>query len=124
MAPNPKRILIYDGRCRLCVTAKTGIERLGDPQDVRWVPYHSEEAARYLGSDYQPGRPDAAFLVDTDGTITKGLDAFVPLLPGLRGGWLLLALWRVPFLRPIAQLLYRVIARYRYRLFGQTSARP
>lgn len=120
----PKRILIYDGRCRLCVTAKSGIERLGAPEDVRWVPYQSEEAARRLGRDYQPGRPDAAFLVEPDGTVTKGLDAFVPLLPGLRGGRLLLALWRVPVLRPIAYLLYRVIARHRYRLFGQTSARP
>jgi predicted DCC family thiol-disulfide oxidoreductase YuxK len=120
----PQRVLIYDGQCRLCVTAKSGIERLGDPEDVRWVPYQSEEAARRLGKDYQPGRPDAAFLVEPDGTVTKGLDAFVPLLPGLRGGRLLLVLWRVPFLRPIAYLLYRVIARYRYRLFGQTSARP
>jgi predicted DCC family thiol-disulfide oxidoreductase YuxK len=124
MANRSERILIYDDQCRLCVTAKSGIERLGDPEDVRWVPYQSEEAVRRLGKDYQPGRPDAAFLVEPDGTVTKGLDAFVPLLPGLRGGWLLLALWRVPFLRPIAHLLYRVIARYRYRLFGQASARP
>ena len=70
---------------------------------------------------YQPGRPDAAFLVESDGTITKGLDAFVPLLPGLRGGWLLLALWRMPILRPIAYMLYRVIARYRYRWFGKSD---
>jgi predicted DCC family thiol-disulfide oxidoreductase YuxK len=120
----PQRILIYDGQCRLCVTAKSGIERLGGTQEVRWVPYRSEEAARCLGDSYQPGRPDAAFLVEADGTITKGLDAFVTLLPGLRGGRLLLALWRVPILRPIAYLLYRLIARHRYRLFGQTSPRP
>ena len=119
-----QRILIYDGQCRLCVTAKSGIEQLGVPQDVRWVPYQSEEAARCLGKNYQPGRPDAAFLVESDGTITKGLDAFVPLLPGLRGGWLLLALWRMPILRPIAYMLYRVIARYRYRWFGTVTTFP
>jgi predicted DCC family thiol-disulfide oxidoreductase YuxK len=119
--PQPERILIYDGQCRLCVTAKSGIERLGTPVDVRWVPYQSEEAARCLGRDYQPGRPDAAFLVEADGTIRTGLDAFVPLLPGLRGGRLLLALWRVPFLRPLAHLLYRVIAQYRYRWFGTVT---
>ena len=120
----PQRILIYDGQCRLCVTAKSGIERLGVPQDVRWVSYQSEEAARCLGEAYQPGRPDAAFLVESDGTIRKGLDAFVPLLPGLRGGWLLLALWRMPILRPIAYILYRVIARYRYRWFGTVTTFP
>lgn len=120
--PQPKRTLIYDDHCRLCVTAKEGIERLGAPEDVRWVPYRSEEAATCLGTEHRPGRPDAAFLVEADGTVKKGLDAFVPLLPGLRGGWLLLALWRIPFLRPLAYMLYRVVARYRYRLFGQTKS--
>lgn len=124
MTAGPERILIYDGQCRLCVTAKSGVERLGAPEDVRWVPYQSEEAARCLGKDYQPGRPDAAFLVETDGTIKQGLDAFVPLLPGLRGGRLLLALWRIRPLRPLAYLLYRVIARYRYRWFGTVTISP
>jgi len=116
-----ERILIYDGQCRLCVTAKQGIERIGPPHGVRFVPYQSEEAARCLGSGYKQGRPEVAFLVEPDGTISRGLDAFIPLLPGLRGGGLLLALWRVPFLRPLAYLLYRVIARYRYRWFGSVK---
>ena len=118
----PRRVLIYDGQCRLCVTAKETLERRAEDETVRWVPYQSEEAARSLGTDYRPGRPDAAFLVDTDGTVTRGLKAFVPLLPGLRGGWFLLALWRIPFLRPLAHLLYRVIARYRYRWFGAVNS--
>ncbi|MSQ77413.1 MAG: DUF393 domain-containing protein [Nitrospiraceae bacterium] len=120
----PHRILIYDGQCRLCVTAKETLERRADGGDVRFVPYQSDEAAHYLGFDYRPGRPDAAFLVEDDGTIKKGLDAFVPLLPGLHGGWLLLALWRVPLLRPLAYALYRVIARYRYQWFGAVTISP
>ncbi|MBI4400277.1 MAG: DUF393 domain-containing protein [Nitrospirae bacterium] len=118
-----ERILIYDGQCRLCVTAKEGLERLGEegvgPEKVRFVPYQSEEAARCLGSDYKPGRPDVAFLVERDGTISRGLDAFLPLLPGLRGGRVLLILMCVPPLRPLAYLAYRLIARYRYRWFGE-----
>src|SRR2546422_7087382 len=38
-----------------------------------------------LGSEYKPGRPDVAFLVEPDGTISRGLDAFLPLVPGLPG---------------------------------------
>lgn len=120
----PHRILIYDGQCRLCVTAKETLERRADGGDVRFVPYQSEEAAQCLGSDYKSGRPDAAFLVEDDGTVKKGLDAFVPLLPGLRGGWVLLALWRVPLLRPLAYALYRVVARYRYQWFGAVTTSP
>jgi len=120
--PSPECILIYDGQCRLCVTAKEGLERLGADRQgrpVRFVPYQSEEAARRLGKDYLLGRPDAAFLVEQDGTVTRGLEAFLPLLPGLKGGRVLLALMKVPFARPLALLLYRFVARYRYRLFGQ-----
>lgn len=120
----PQRILIYDGQCRLCVTAREALERQADGGDVRFVPYQSEEAAQCLGSDYTSGRPDAAFLVEGDGTIKKGLDAFVPLLPGLRGGWVLLALWRVPLLRPLACALYRLVARYRYQWFGAVTISP
>ena len=123
-SPRPEKILIYDGQCRLCVTAKEGLERSeGARPDgtVRFVPYQSEEAARCLGSEYRPGRPDVAFLVDADGRVSRGLDAFLPMLPGLRGGQMLLALMRIPVLKPLAYLAYRIVARYRYRWFGQVS---
>ncbi len=124
--PGPERILIYDGQCRLCVTAKEGLEHLeGSRLDgkVRFVPYQSEEAARCLGSEYRPGRPDVAFLVEADGRVSRGLDAFLPMLPGLRGGRMLLALMRIPVLKPLADLAYRVVARYRYRWFGQVPSK-
>ena len=116
-----ERLLIYDAQCRLCVTAKEGVERLEKDLDVRWVPYQSDEASRRLGAQYRAGRPDVAFLVERDGTIKKGLDAFVPLLSGLPGGRMLHVLIGIPFLRPLAYLIYRVIARYRYRLFGSVN---
>ena len=116
-----RRVLIYDGECRLCVAAKGGLERLGQDQDIRFVPYQSEEAASHLGKDYQPGRPGVAYLVDQDGTISRGLDAFLPLLPGLPGGRILSALMRFPPLRPLSYLAYRIIARYRYKWFGQVG---
>lgn len=118
------RILIYDGECRLCVTAKAGLERAGNCEGVRFVPYQSAEAASKLGADYRPGRPDVAFLVDESGGIKRGLDAFVPLLPGLKGGKFLRRLMTVPFFRPLAYLAYRLIARYRYRWFGSVLAPP
>jgi predicted DCC family thiol-disulfide oxidoreductase YuxK len=114
----PSRTLIYDGECRMCVTAKEGIERLGANGDVQFVPYQSEAAAGHLGKEYKPGRPEVAFLVERDGQIRRGLDAFLPLLPGLPGGRILATMLKVPLLRPLAYLLYRLIARYRYRWFG------
>jgi predicted DCC family thiol-disulfide oxidoreductase YuxK len=115
-------LLIYDGRCRLCVTAKKGIERLeahADATPVRMVPYQSKEAKQALGESYRPGRPNAAFLVRPNGEIARGLEAFLALLPGLKGGRVLSVLLSVPFVKPIGYLLYWFVARYRYSVFGQ-----
>ncbi len=115
-------LLVYDGQCRMCVTAKNGLERLrGKDQsdEVRLIPYQSEEAKQVLGTRYHPGRPPAAFLVYPDSTIATGLDAFLPLLPGLKGGQLLAKALSLPLVKPFAYLAYRLVARYRYRLFGE-----
>ena len=121
-------LLVYDGECRLCVTAKKGLDRLGthaDATSIRMVPYQSEEAKEALGEGYRPGRPDAAFLVRPNGQIAKGLDAFLALLPGLKGGRVLSVLLSLPLVKPLAYLLYWFVARYRYSVFGKVPlARP
>ena len=119
-----EQLLIYDAECRLCVHAKAGLEACGSEQAVRFVPYQSEEAARRLGSGYRPGRPDVAFLVGPDGRIQGGLEAFLPLLPGLPGGRLLQAMARVPWLAGLARCVYSVVARNRYRWFGAVPWLP
>ena len=114
-------LLIYDGNCRMCVTAKEGLERLGadrQAQDIRMIAYQSAEAQQVLGSKYRPGRPDVAFFVQPNGEVAEGLDAFFPLLPGLRGGRVLKAFFQLPLVKPLGYLLYKILARYRYRLFG------
>ena len=114
-------LLIYDGQCRLCVTAKKGLERLephADAPPIRMVPYQSEEAKQVLRESYRPGRPHAAFLVRPNGEIARGLDAFLSLLPGLKGGRVLAVLLSLPLVKPIGYLLYWFVARYRYSIFG------
>jgi len=121
-ATSEECILIYDGRCRLCVTAKERLERLGtqnEAEAVPMIPYQSEKAKAVLGNAYKPGRPDVALLVQPDGVIRQGLDAFLPLLPGLRGGRFLATFLSIPLVKPFAYLIYRLVARYRYRLFGE-----
>jgi predicted DCC family thiol-disulfide oxidoreductase YuxK len=124
---NPSRtsqacLLVYDGQCRLCVTAKKGLERLethADATPVRMVPYQSEEAKQALGKSYLPGRPNVAFLVRPDGEIARGLDAFLALLPGIKGGRVLSVLLSFRLVKPFGYLLYWFVARYRYSIFGQ-----
>ena len=115
-------LLVYDGECRLCVTAKKGLEQLethADATPVRMVPYQSEEAKQALGESYRPGRPNVAFLVRPNGEIARGLDAFLTLLPGLKGGRTLSVLLNLPLVKPLGYLLYWFVARYRYAVFGK-----
>ncbi len=115
-------LLVYDGQCRLCVTAKRGLERLearADATPIRMIPYQSDEAKQALGESYRPGRPDAAFLVHPNGEIARGLDAFLALLPGLKGGRVLSVLLSLPLVKPFGYLLYWFVARYRYAVFGK-----
>jgi predicted DCC family thiol-disulfide oxidoreductase YuxK len=89
------------------------------------IPYQSEEAKRLLGPRYRDGRPDAAFLVGADGEIASGLDAFLPLLPGLKGGRVLTRLFAFALVKPLACRLYRLLAKYRYQVFGEVPfSRP
>lgn len=120
-SPGPSEcLLIYDGRCRMCVAAKSGLERLtGEERSLRMIPYQSDEARQALGPRYLGGRPEAAFLVAADGTIASGLDAFLPLVPGLKGGRILAKLLAFPFVKPFGYGIYRLVAKYRYQIFGE-----
>ena len=109
--------LIYDGDCRFCVKSKEGLLRLSRSASVRYIPYQSVEAEYLLGPAYHSGRPKVAYLMGTDGRLHKGIDAMLPLLAGLPGGWFLKVFVAIPGFRPMASWLYWIVARYRY-VFG------
>ena len=117
-------LLVYDGECRLCVSTKQKLEELGIVQaksNMRFLEYQSEAAKRLLGSNYRSGRPDVAFLVRPSGEVLRGLDAFLPLVPDLPGGKLLMWWLRFPSAKRLAKWGYRMVARHRYRWFGEAE---
>lgn len=116
--------LVYDAECRLCVTIKSKLERVEMGQagvNIRFVAYQSEEAMKALGHDYRPGRPETAFLIRPSGEVQQGFEAFLPVLSCLRVGKVLLWALRLPFVRQLAERGYRIIARHRYRWFGEAK---
>jgi predicted DCC family thiol-disulfide oxidoreductase YuxK len=118
------RLLVYDGECRLCVSTKQKLEKLGVGQaesDVRFLAYQSEAAKRILGPNYRSGRPDMAFLIQPSGEVLQGLEAFLPLIYTLPGGKLLLWWLRFPSAKRLAEWGYRMVARHRYRWFGEAK---
>lgn len=86
------------------------------------IPYESQEAKIALGEHYRPGPPSMAYLVSPTGTVSQGLEAFLPFVSGLPGGRVIRWLLRWAPTRALAERGYRVLARHRYRLFG--AVRP
>lgn len=114
-------VLIYDGECRFC-TAQ--VERLG-----RWagprldkLPLQTPGLLEALGLDYDAAM-QAMHLVTCDGAIYRGLEAAVQALRHRPVLGRLVLLYYVPIIRQLADLGYRLVARYRYLIMGRAIAR-
>lgn len=108
--------LVYDGDYRVCnrfVDALRGWDRR---QEIEIVP---SQAAGVMARF--PWIPAAAFgesmqLVESDGTTWQGAAAIEHLLDVLpRGRWIAW-IFKVPFVRVLAEKFYRWFARNRYRM--------
>lgn len=116
-------ILIFDGACALCSRSVRFVLRHERAPDLRFAAMQSEPARRLLrahGLD-----PDAL----TSVVYIDGTDAFVRSRAVLALAGHLRAPWRwcrvlgvLP--RFVLDSLYRLLARYRYAIFGRIDACP
>lgn len=113
----PAYTLVFDGNCRMCSRFAAALRRRDRHGIIEIVPSQAPGVqARF------PWIPAAAFseaiqLVDGTGRTWQGADALeqiIGVLPRVRWiAWM----FRVPLIRPIADWIYRWVARNRYR-FG------
>jgi pimeloyl-ACP methyl ester carboxylesterase/predicted DCC family thiol-disulfide oxidoreductase YuxK len=111
----PHATLIYDGNCRFCRGRAEALARRAAPARVERVAYQ-QLGARFPEID-RTALARAVHVVMPDGSVSSGAQA-VLRVAGLRsrGARLLLAACRrVPGLAPLAESLYRVVARNRHR---------
>ncbi|MDI4644881.1 thiol-disulfide oxidoreductase DCC family protein [Cohnella hashimotonis] len=117
----------YDGECRLCLAAVDRLRRSRTRSELRFVPLQSLPAGSFGSA---PGAPEgeaghlSQILVKDGaaGKVTGGADAVMLLLKDMPGlawlGWL----GALPGLRLLSAAFYRLVAKYRYRLFGRSDA--
>jgi acetyl esterase len=117
--------LVYDGDCRFCVRSAdlvaswdgkgavelVALQRGGLAERFPWIPENAyREAMQLIGPDNETWSGAAA------------AERLVKILPGTRP---LGCLFALPFARPVAARLYRLVARNRFRLgCGAHCARP
>lgn len=113
-------LLLYDGECRFCCASAARLGQLAGPK-VLPISLHAPGLLAALGIA-QDEAMAAMHLVTPAGDIYRGLEAAVqalrhrPLVGGLTKAYY------VPGLRQLADLGYRLIARYRYAIMGRRIA--
>jgi len=126
-------LVIFDGRCGLCNRAVRWFLARDRRDRLRFVPSESPKVAALLarhGLDAQAATdgPGSILVVRDAGRPTERLlnrsDAVLALLAQLPSPWPAVAtlLRWVP--RPLRDLAYRLVARWRYRIWGRLESCP
>jgi predicted DCC family thiol-disulfide oxidoreductase YuxK len=122
-SPDPSRspIVLYDGVCNLCDSTVRFV-LLRDPEArIRFAPLQSRFAQALImqGGIKIEAVPESIVFVDGEGAY-QASTAVLRLVGYLRFPWnLLRVLLVVP--RPLRDLVYRFVARRRYRWFGKAE---
>ena len=113
--------LLYDGTCRFCVAQARRLKRLAGADLVAESMYADGVRERYpmLPPPGPDGKVGEIKFVDDRGRMSGGAEAIARALMTGRGpvAWGA-RLYFVPGLRQLSDVVYRAIARRRYRLAG------
>ena len=119
----PARLMLYDGVCGLCNRTVRFLLRVDRGERFVFAPLQGETAAQLRR--LHPAIPAEldTFVYVEQGQAHLRSRALIRSARQLPYPWKMLSwLWVVP--RPLADLVYRLVARVRYRLFGQYDACP
>jgi predicted DCC family thiol-disulfide oxidoreductase YuxK len=114
-------VVIFDGICNLCVQSVQFILRHEARPEIVFASLQSAPGVRLL-REFNFNPDDAkTFVFISGGVAYVKSAAAIRLARQFRGAWkLLAAVWIIP--RPLRDYLYDIVARNRYRWFGQFDA--
>jgi predicted DCC family thiol-disulfide oxidoreductase YuxK len=123
-----RALLLYDGVCALCHGVVAFLMKRDCGDRFRFVPLESDLGREVLARFDIHAFPEGVVLLTDALTPREQLyhrsDAFAAALERLSAPWRAMgrALRLVP--RPLREWGYRMVARYRYRIFGRYDACP
>lgn len=114
-------LALYDAECRFCTAQAQRLARIAGPALLP-VPLQREGLLAALGITHEAAMT-AMHLSTADGEVFVGLEAIVQSLRHRPVLGRLAKLYYVPGIRQLGDLLYRLVARYRYYIMGRAVAR-
>jgi predicted DCC family thiol-disulfide oxidoreductase YuxK len=122
-------LVLYDGVCGLCDTFVHFLLRRDDCGIFRFAPLQSDLAHAILTArGRNPDNLDTVYVVAAwrtpDERLYERSQAILHVVGRLGGFWTTIAAVARIVPRPVADAVYRLVARVRYRLFGKMTACP
>ncbi len=123
-APAPTTVIFYDGVCGLCNRLNQFLLRRDGQARIRFAALQSPLAKRHLSQHgFDPSDLDTVCVIADWGTPSERVlarsQAVLHALSQLGGSWGALARIGGLVPRPVADLVYRAVARSRYTIFGE-----
>jgi predicted DCC family thiol-disulfide oxidoreductase YuxK len=116
-------IVLYDGNCILCLKSVDGLSKLKTTVPLKLLPLQEADVAELFPGDTSVNDLLAQIhVIERQGEeqhVFRGPDAVVRILRTVPSLAWLEKIYRLPGCKSIASLLYRLIAKYRYQLFGK-----
>jgi predicted DCC family thiol-disulfide oxidoreductase YuxK len=115
------RIVVFDGLCNLCTGGARWFEHHPAKPPFVLVSMQSDRGRALLAQHgFDPDDPLTFLVLDGGQCITQS-DGWIHLIVAAGGGWRLMRAARI-IPRAWRDLVYRLIARNRYRWFGRRQA--
>lgn len=113
-------VVFFDGVCGLCSHSVNWLLARDPEHRLRFAPLQGTTAAAMISSDLRDRLDTLVFV--RDGKTYIRTAAVSRILMTLGGRWQMLGamLWLIPF--PVRDLGYRLVSRFRYRMFGKHDA--
>ncbi|MBZ4400977.1 DUF393 domain-containing protein [Myxococcus sp. MISCRS1] len=112
-------VILYDGHCRICSGAAREFQRLLGGRGTELRSFRDEGVLEAFPGISAERCELAMQLVRADGRVMEGAEAIVRAL-GRHPLGKLLYVYYVPGLRQLVDVVYRAVARYRFRIAGRT----
>lgn len=113
-------IVYFDGVCGMCNQTVDFLMKIDSRSKLLFAPLQGETAQKHL--PVEDVTDLKSLVVTTNGRTYRHSSAVIRILNEVGGSWKVLAglLWIIP--RPVRDLGYRIVSRYRYRIFGKKEA--
>ena len=113
-------IVFFDGVCGLCNHSVNWLLARDPEHRLRFAPLQGPTATAMISSDLRDRLDTLVFVRDETTYIRTA--AVSRILMTLGGRWQVLGamLWLIPY--PLRDLGYRLVSRFRYRMFGKHDA--